>query len=142
MRKSQAWYKRDYDRLVCERPPFTPNTYVFPENPPLRAKSNLAAKYFSIKEYNKLQSQTSGPFRIISVQENTVTIKDNSTPNAVSIDRVTQSSRVAPPLPVSNRSELAPQRQRKDKQDSSNNEYAVERIIIHMGKGRDTKYVV
>lgn len=89
MCKLQARCKHDYDRRVCETPHFTPNTYVFLDYQPLRANSDSLAKYLLKKEYDELQSRTPAPFRIISVQDNTITIDGKGIPSTISTDQVT-----------------------------------------------------
>lgn len=100
--KLQARYKLDYDQRICETPHFTPNTYVFLYSPTLRTNSSSAAKSLLMKEHHKLQLETLGPFRIISVQNHSVTTEENGISNKVSIDRVTDASSSPKPSSVSN----------------------------------------
>lgn len=140
MRKSDGRYKQDNSRRVRQTPLFAPNTYLFLDYPQLRPSLESAAEFLAMKEYNKFQSRASGPFPITSVQSNTFTIHENGIPNTVFSHRVTHASRAAPLSWVSNNNPSTPQRQRKDIQHSTNNKREVERIIKHIGKGRDTNY--
>lgn len=142
LRKLQASYKRDYDRRVCETRRFTPNTYVLLDSLLLLANLDSAADYLSEKEYYKPQSRTTGAFYAISVQERTVIIDKNGMSTTVFIDGVTHASRAESLLRVSYESPSTPQRQPRDKQNLTNNKYAVERVMKHIDKGRDTNCVV
>lgn len=137
--KSQTRYKQDYNQSVWETSHFAPNIYVLPDSPSLRANMDSAAESLSMKEYNKPQSRNTDPFRIINVQKNTVNIDENGIPNTVSVDHVTDVSRRASPLQVSNKSPSTSQQQPKVELDLTNNEYAVELVIESIGNDLDTK---
>lgn len=142
MRKSPARYKHEFDLRNRKTPHLTRTTYVFLDSPPLRANSDSAAESLSKKAYDKLHSRALGSSRIIGVHENTFPGDENSILNSVFIDRLTHALRAVLLSRKKNKSPLTPQRQRKDEQDSTNNEHAVERILKHIGKGRDSKYIV
>lgn len=60
------------------------------------AVSELSVETLGRKIYNKLQQKLVGPYRVVNVQKNTVTIEEDGQTNAVSIDRGTH----APSIPV------------------------------------------
>lgn len=88
MRKAQARYKYDYDR-VRRTPALHSGMYVFQYEPSLSNVLNSQAETLARQPKNKLQSRTTGPFRNVSIQNNTVTLDKGSIQNTVSISRVT-----------------------------------------------------
>lgn len=88
-RKSQARYKRIYDRPVRKAPAFNPNNSIFIKNSPTRSNvaSNAAA---NLKTFtNRLQPQTVGFFKIITAQGKTLLIDEHGKPQIVLNDHVT-----------------------------------------------------
>lgn len=149
LRKSQARYKHDYDRRVRETPTFHKGKYVFPDKPPLANVSNSPAEMLAWKPHNKLQSRTTGPFRVVSEQKDTIAIDEEGIPNRVSIDRITHAPLTATQLQqsvTSARPDLdvtgndTPKAARPT--DTNKDEYVVDRIVRHIGKGDTLRYVV
>lgn len=60
-RKSQEWYKHDYDRRLRGTLVFMPNNYVFDNNPQLQSTSDSNAEAIS-KHVYKLQPLKAEPF--------------------------------------------------------------------------------
>lgn len=95
---------------------------------------------------NKLQPQTAGPFKTITVQEKTLTIDEDGILYTVSADRVTR----APDTTNTNCHQLHENLQhvvflqqesiRKDA--PRGQEFMVQKIVRHIGTGQETKDVV
>lgn len=75
MQKSRAQHKYDQDGRVYETPAFHTREYVFLEKPSLSSISKSDAQTLARMPFNKLQPKSKRPFRVVSVQMNTVTIE-------------------------------------------------------------------
>lgn len=83
MRKSQTQYKLCCEQFICKTPRIPRNGYFFFDKPPLRASSNLTVNTIEKKGITYSKSRISGPYRIISVQDHTITIDENVIPKKV-----------------------------------------------------------
>lgn len=73
---------------------FKPNDCVFVDDPLLRSTSGNNAEAMSIQLY-KLHLRTSRQFRILMVQEKTLTIVENGIPQTESIDNIMHTPKTA-----------------------------------------------
>ena len=146
---AQAQYKRQFDKTVSEPPTFLPGEEVFLDRPPDFSATALENE----DGHRKLLPKTTGPYRIISADDNTVTIDRNGLKDTVSTDRVTRAPpqvitrltdpsvgtrREPPPVTVDPDSTVpvTPNTVTPDGAPPPEPEYAIDRIVGH---GEDDK---
>lgn len=88
MLKSQTGHKSDYDGRVLETLLFQASNYVFVDKPLLVTTQGSSVNALASNTYNQLQRRISGPYRILKVQANTVTVEKYGVLNTVSTARV------------------------------------------------------
>lgn len=86
--QSQASCEHDYEVRVLKSPAFHTEKYVIKKSHHSCLYQSRWLKKQSKRPYNKLQSNTTGLFHVVSVQMNTVTIEEQGIPYIVSADSV------------------------------------------------------
>lgn len=91
-RKLQEKYNNDYDTRVRDTPVIKPNDYFLVKNPPLRSTPGNNTEALSKQACSKLQPQTTGHFKVITLQDMTLTTDERGTPQKILIDHVIHAS--------------------------------------------------
>ena len=139
MTQAQAQYKRHFDKTVSALPEFRPGEEIFLDRPPDFSATALENE----DGHRKLLPKTTGPYRVISSNENTVIIDRDGLRDTVAIDRVTR----APPMATSRQPETLTGRRRKpppvtvdpestvpvtgEASPTPEREFAIDRIVGH-----------
>lgn len=76
MRKSQARYIAYYNNCVRKLPRYSSRSYVFVDNPPIRANQG-AAESIASQTFNKLPLPTTTAFKILQEHDKTLAIDEN-----------------------------------------------------------------
>lgn len=95
MRASRQKLNRKFDILLHVAPALTQGDTVFVDRPPLFVAAAHFADSMANATYNKLLSQASEPFHVISVQPRTLTIDKNGISNTDFVDRATRALTIA-----------------------------------------------
>lgn len=93
--KLQAWFKHNVKRQVRERSVLHTEESAFRDSPSLSNVSESWIETLVWKSYHMLLPKTIGPFRIVKVIKNAVTIDEHGVQNTVSIDETTQASSIS-----------------------------------------------
>lgn len=117
------------------------------DKPPLVVSSAGNAKKLATNSYNKLMPKVMGPFAIVIVQPNTLTINESELHNTESINPATIVPGNEPPINSSQRvlveddppTDLDANGQNIER---NSTEYTVNRIVLHEGSGDGICYLV
>lgn len=123
--------------------------YVFLDKPPLANVSDSQAGTLARKPHSRFQSRKAGPFRIVSVQKNTITIDKEVLPNTISVGRVThepaitrQPQRATTPVPLERDLTKHSTRGKALHNEKENEKYVAQRIVRHIGKWNNLRCMV
>lgn len=146
MTQAQAQYKRHFDKSVSVLPEFRPSEEIFLDRPPGFSATALENE----DGHRRLLPRTTGPYRVIAADKNTITIDRDVLRNTVAIDRVT----LAPPEPTAGLTAKPTRKLRApppvtvdpnitvpaatDTQLPPDTEFAIDRIVRHGEEGDGT----
>lgn len=98
-RRAKQWqqrYEAHFNHKIRHLPRFRLNYSV---NIHRSALTMTAADKLATEAYSRLLPRTAGPFLIPAVEEHTLTIEEDGTPNTISIDRATRTTSPGAPIP-------------------------------------------
>lgn len=88
MRLAERRYKKNYDQRIRFTPIFRVGDFVFLDKPPLFRSAEIR---FNTEVYSKRLRRVQGPYKVTSVDDNTLQILQNGLGNTISIYQATLS---------------------------------------------------
>lgn len=152
MKSWQQWYK-DYQNQKYRKAPysFTLWQYINLSRPPI---TTSVAQRLATETYNKVMPPNTERFKIIEVSRMTITIIEDGIPNTIAIYRDTLAARekltdrqliYTPDEPGHKREDRLHEGRKETISENiidAQGEYAVDRIVCHMGEGDNIGYAM